>query len=387
MLFVSAFMGGDHGTAKSARDFLRAMLATVPRVYLASPRSEEFPRTMCDRALSTPIWFGGPAGARLADRIVDWRPGQLLGIFRDRSIVRRLRQAARKQTVIVNGWASYDYWQRMAHGFEGRKVMVVRESPRHFAGTDRDTRVRELVLGLAAFDALIFVSDRGRQEWLEFDELAGKQTYHLPNCCEEEAVASMLALDRDAVRASYGFGVDEFVVLCPGTIEHRKGQDLLVDLLPDLAKVIPHVRVVFVGDPATEWGVQLVRHVTQGPGAFGSTYMRSRPHILDLLYAADVLAFPSRAEAMPRTILEAMALGTPVVAAAVDGVSELLEHARSGILFPPDDKDGLLQGLVAIAENRQGAAELADNGRRRYWAHFSRRHQFDRLAEILDHVR
>lgn len=383
MYFVTAYMGGVHGTAKSARDFVRAMLACTDPVYVVSPKSEAFPETVCGRRLSQPIWHL-VYGMRQPGQ--GWRLGplSLLGYLRGRALIKDIKRHAGEQTVIVNGWASYAYWQSFQNCFAGHKAMIVRESPRHFDAADRDVELRHLLRGLATFDSLIFVSDTLKREWLEFDELKGKAAYYLPNCCEEEEVEEVRKHDRNAIRASFGFGEDDFVVVCPGTIEYRKGQDLLLDIVPELAGSLENIRVVFVGDPGTEWGRELVADVRQGKSAKWCTHMSSRPDILDLLYASDVLAFPSRAEAMPRTLLEAMALGTPVVAAGVDGVPELIVDGVTGILFPTETKQGLLNGLLAMARDPAAAREMAAKARERYWNEFSRKHQFDRVAEILD---
>ncbi len=85
-------------------------------------------------------------------------------------------------------------------------------------------------------------------------------------------------------------------------------------------------------------------------------HWHSRPGIMDLLHAADVLAFPSRAEAMPRTILEAMVMKKPIVASDVDGIPELIEDGKTGLLFASGDSQGLLEGLL---RNVSGSLNLA----------------------------
>jgi glycosyltransferase involved in cell wall biosynthesis len=385
MFFVTAYLGGEHGTAKSSRDFLRAMLACAPSVHVVAPLKEDFPDVLCGRKLSRPIWFKA-YGVTLPDRFWRLRPEMLRRFILDRAVMNQIKRLEHNKTVIVNGWANYGYWRAIADCFRGHKVMVVRESPRSFTLDYRSVNVRHIVKALSEFDSLIFVSDIVRKEWLEFDELREKATYYLPNCCEEEEVEKLSRLDRMTVRASLGCDVDDFVVLCPGRIEYRKGQDLLVDIVAELARCTNKLRVVFVGNPLTPWGRKLVKEIKRGNAGQWCTRLRSRPDILDLLYASDVLAVPSRAEAMPRTILEAMALGTPVVAAAVGGIPELIEDGNTGILFQLDEKDGLLQGLLTTIREPENCRRMAEQAKLRYWGRFSRKHQFDRMAGILDHV-
>ena len=77
-------------------------------------------------------------------------------------------------------------------------------------------------------------------------------------------------------------------------------------------------------------------------------YIHHQPNAIEYIYAADVLLQPSRSEALPRTILEAMALKTPIIASDVDGIPELVEDGMSAILFPLSDLDKMIQGAQKI---------------------------------------
>jgi glycosyltransferase involved in cell wall biosynthesis len=83
------------------------------------------------------------------------------------------------------------------------------------------------------------------------------------------------------------------------------------------------------------------------------------------LGAGDVLAAPSRNEGMGRALVEAMALGVPVVAAAVGGIPDVVADGECGRLVPPDDAHALASALVDLARDRVLAQKLGDAGRRR----------------------
>jgi glycosyltransferase involved in cell wall biosynthesis len=107
---------------------------------------------------------------------------------------------------------------------------------------------------------------------------------------------------------------------------------------------------------------------------------------MDLIRAADVLLLPSRAEAMPLVVLEAMAVGTPVVATDVDGIPEIIDHGRSGLLFSLDTPDSMVSLLSKLAFNSSVRDDLAQQASDRYWAEFSTTRQVARLDSILNSI-
>ena len=78
-----------------------------------------------------------------------------------------------------------------------------------------------------------------------------------------------------------------------------------------------------------------------------------------LMQCADVVVLPSREEGLSNVVLEAMAAGCPVVASAVGGTPELVEHPRSGLLFPSDDASALAAALVRVASDEELRRRLA----------------------------
>jgi glycosyltransferase involved in cell wall biosynthesis len=67
----------------------------------------------------------------------------------------------------------------------------------------------------------------------------------------------------------------------------------------------------------------------------------------------DVLCLPSRQEPFGRSIVEAMALGKPVVASAVGGIPEVITDGVDGLLVPPDDPDALAEALSTVVDDAE----------------------------------
>jgi glycosyltransferase involved in cell wall biosynthesis len=96
-----------------------------------------------------------------------------------------------------------------------------------------------------------------------------------------------------------------------------------------------------------------------------------RSDALSLLKTFDVLALPSRSEGIPRSVMEAMAAGVPVVASDIPGNRELVEHRRTGLLFPADDTERLAEAILYLVDHPADAREMSVRARERMERHFS----------------
>lgn len=77
------------------------------------------------------------------------------------------------------------------------------------------------------------------------------------------------------------------------------------------------------------------------------------------LASGDVFAFPSHQEGFPLTLLEAMAVGLPVVASEINGPIEILRDGKTGRLVPDDDPDRLAEALSEVIADPQGSRAMA----------------------------
>lgn len=100
-------------------------------------------------------------------------------------------------------------------------------------------------------------------------------------------------------------------------------------------------------------------------------FLGERRDTQSLMQCADVVVLPSREEGLSNVILEAMAAGCPVIASAVGGSPELIEHPRSGLLFPSDDAPALAAALVRVASDPELRQQLATAAGSRARSEFS----------------
>jgi glycosyltransferase involved in cell wall biosynthesis len=128
------------------------------------------------------------------------------------------------------------------------------------------------------------------------------------------------------------------------------------------------------------------------PHGFGAIryagFVGSPEVVADYFRAADVYLHTAVAEAFGKTIVEAMACGTPVVATCIDAVPEVLEHGRTGIVVHSCDPSDLASAVSDLLRDGANAARLGDNGRRvaaeRFGLDRQARSFLDWYVDVLD---
>jgi glycosyltransferase involved in cell wall biosynthesis len=175
------------------------------------------------------------------------------------------------------------------------------------------------------------------------------------------------ALRRRRTRESLGW-YDQPVVLAVARHEFPKGLDLL---LRAVARLPPasSVNLVIAGRRGAETAA--LERLAVALGLSDSIrYLGPRDDVPDLLSAADLFVLPSPWEGLPNALIEAMAVGTPIVAADIPPVREVLGQRFDAILVPVGSPDALARGITAALENRD-RIQFSVANRRRFEARFS----------------
>jgi 2-deoxystreptamine N-acetyl-D-glucosaminyltransferase/2-deoxystreptamine glucosyltransferase len=147
-----------------------------------------------------------------------------------------------------------------------------------------------------------------------------------------------------------------------GSLNGSKGIDVLRDAVLDLNESRP-ARLVVAGDGPLR---PLLAEAAGSPGAPNISLLGRLPglDVPRFLSAIDVLVLPSYDEGQPRAVLEGLAMARPVVASAVGGVPELIQHGVNGLLVPPGDRAALVAALRRLLDDEALRARLGQRGRR-----------------------
>lgn len=162
-----------------------------------------------------------------------------------------------------------------------------------------------------------------------------------------------------SVRAELGIGGPTAGLVA--NIRGSKGHDVFVEAARQVLAAIPAARFLIVGDGV---GFNDVRARVEALGLQRSVLMTGfRRDIPEVMAALDLLVLPSiRSEATSQVILQALAVGTPVVATAIGGSPEVIRHGETGVLVAPNDAAALAAAIVTTFRDPYRARSMARAG-------------------------
>ncbi|MGI9627509.1 MAG: glycosyltransferase family 4 protein [Longimicrobiales bacterium] len=170
----------------------------------------------------------------------------------------------------------------------------------------------------------------------------------------------------------------------------RKGQDVLVRAAATLASGYPDVRFVFVGNPypGKEAEELRLRALIRQLGVEEQCVLTGEINDLPLIYGLlDVVVVPSPVpEPFGNTAPEAMAYGIPVVGSNRGGTAEIIQHGKTGLLFPPSDSDSLAACLELLLEDPEARRELGASGQQRFHDRFEFESCYRRIRRVFVEV-
>jgi glycosyltransferase involved in cell wall biosynthesis len=193
------------------------------------------------------------------------------------------------------------------------------------------------------------------------------------------------AFNRDSFRRQYALP-EEKIILFVGRLVYEKGASLLVEAMPRvLAKT--NSKFVFIGEGYMK--EQLISRAHQlgvADKAYFTGYVDEKT-LRQLYRVADVCAFPSLYEPFGIVALEAMAARAPVVVSDVGGLSEIVEHDKTGVKVYHDNVESLAWGIIRVLTDPSYTNYLKTNAAKAVLEMFSWNQIAVRTKKIYEGVR
>ena len=169
--------------------------------------------------------------------------------------------------------------------------------------------------------------------------------------------------DGAAFRARFGIAPGRPTVAYVGRVAFEKNIDFLLRATALARRSVPDLLLVVTGEgPALKSLKRLARRLRIEDNVLFVGYLDRRSGLVDGYCAADAFVFASRTETQGLVLLEAMALGVPVVSTAVMGTCDILDAGR-GALVSPDNEEDFASQMVRLLQNGELRAKLAREAR------------------------
>ena len=152
-------------------------------------------------------------------------------------------------------------------------------------------------------------------------------------------------------------------VICVGRLSAEKGQAGLLDAFSRVLQDHPDLELLLIGDGPERERLQSVAGSMRISDRVNFGGRCGERETLAHIAQADILVLPSFMEGLPVVLMEAMAIGTPVIASRVAGIPELVEDGKSGLLFTPSDWKALADCISRLVDDPRLRNKLARGGR------------------------
>lgn len=202
--------------------------------------------------------------------------------------------------------------------------------------------------------------------------------FFIPNGVDTQRFAPVSTDAKEELRRELALP-DVLTAVYAGRLAPEKCVDQLIHLWPKVREIYAHARLLILGD-----GPEQARlHQLATPGVH---FLGQIEDVLPYLQAADLFILPSATEGLSNAMLEALAVGLPVIATNVGGAPDVIKHWQNGWLAPPWQSDSWLEAILVLFTLPELRAQLGAQGRQKVVAEYGLTATADRLAALYGRV-
>lgn len=290
------------------------------------------------------------------------------------SILKIIRLASKENIDIILANLGKEYWPgAVAAMFLGKRIIFVRHQTDRIRKTTRwliNNHADVVAVSAAVKDALL-VSGIKREK------------IHMVHNAVSLDRFNPSRIDRKAVRRELGVSEKDSLVGTVGKLHKGKGVYELLGAVAAIAKENAAVRLVFAGDGEER---EKLEEEAERLGIRDMVIFTGLVKDVERIYAAmDIFVLPSNcSEAFGMVIIEAMAMGKPVIGTIVGGIPELITDGKNGIIVPPGDKKALAAAIREYLRDSDLSSRMAAAGRQAAESDFSDEGLGKRFEEVLE---
>jgi len=199
-------------------------------------------------------------------------------------------------------------------------------------------------------DGLITINEEDFEAAKKFRLRNNGQVFYVPGVgVDVEAIQQRAAaIDRSTKRRELGIDDKSTVIITVGELNTNKNHTQVLRALSELRKTNLHYLIVGTGENE----LKLKKMVKQLSLQNNVSFLGFRKDIPELLSASDIFILTSRREGLPRAILEAMAVGLPIIATNVRGNRDLVKHGENGYSVQLDDVQQTILAIEALSSSK-----------------------------------
>jgi len=290
------------------------------------------------------------------------------GFFDVRVLARLVQFMRRVRPDIVHTHAfRADLWAGLAARMAGVPIVVssIRNNDWDCFRTEQPFPVARLAMAgskiaVSFADILIAVSEGVREHLVSVQKISPVKIRVIPNGVDLERLGRLRSPPQ-MIRGQLNLAPGTPLVGTLAVFKPRKGLSYLVEAARAVLSRYPYVHFLLAGDGPEREAVE--KQIQRLGIARNMHLLGFRDDAIALVDALDIYVLPSLFEGFPRSVLEAMGLGKPVIVTDIGGSREAVRHGASGLIVPPRDPQGLAEAICRLLESPQLRKSMGEAGR------------------------
>jgi glycosyltransferase involved in cell wall biosynthesis len=288
----------------------------------------------------------------------------------------KCKQIIKKNSInIVHTHSSVDSWCcSIASKLVG--VPVIRS--RHISAPI-NTNYFSFFLYMKLADRVITSGKTIKKRMVEVNGYDPQKIVSIPTGVSEKTFSP--EINRESVRGELEIRKDDFLLGIVAMLRSWKGHCYLLEAVKGLREKIPNIKLLIAGDGPQE---ETIRNYIQDNGLTGTVIMTGyRKDVPRILKSLDLCVLPSYSnEGAPQVILQAMALGVPIISTSAGGIEEVVKNGQTGTLVPPRDVQALSKAINWAYQNREDCLKMAHKASELIWNNFTLKRMTDKTEGV-----
>jgi len=276
------------------------------------------------------------------------------------SIVAELYKLMKKKDIHVARTHGYraNLYGRIAAWMAGVPVIIASVHNNYRKDKRLERRIANRILARGT-DRIVAVSESIASDIVKYDNVNPSKILVIPNGVD----AIRFAPQKKSEKICNELSIEgkDMIIGFVGRLVPAKGIEYLIEAASYLKKQYQNLKLIIVGDG------YLADSLRQKALELGMNniviFTGERRDIPDILSCISIFVMPSLAEGLPNSLLEAMAMGKPVVATEVGGTAEIVKHDVNGLLVPPGNSKSLAEAITLLLENTSLSANIGQTAR------------------------
>lgn len=301
----------------------------------------------------------------------------------DTSLITELGSLIRKSKISIvhsHMWSA-NLYSGILFALTKKPIFIVTEHGRHTLKKKRRILMNRFIVKEA--DAVITVSDQLRKDMIDFGKVSPNKITTIENGIDLNRFNGN-RLDRKEIRKKLDLEISTPVIGIVGNLTEVKGHRYFLEAASVISKHKPDARFLIVGDGVLR--EQLENQAHRLGIAQKVSFLGRRSDVPEILSALDVFVLSSEFEGIPNALLEAMAMGKPVVATKVGGVPEIVEDGYTGITVSPKNSLTLAEAITRLLKDNMLSMQMGYKASKVIRERFNVSLMVDRYEALYDNL-